>query len=152
MSYGLLPRWAHEAPFPGLGPAQPLPPGVRLEHVPWYRLVADRPSRHQPGQALGYDVEIDTPLGTRTVSFDLEKVSDDVTTQLIADAWPKVEDKARAALPAFVNQAVTHARPDIERERDMLVGKLALLTGMLAVSVIGAAYYVGAGGAQRSFA
>lgn len=143
MSYGLLPRWAYEAPFPGLGPAQPLPPGMR--HVPRYRLAA-------APQALGYDVEIDTPLGTRTVSFDLEKVSDDVTTQLVSDVWPKLEKRARASLPAFVNQAVTHARPEVEKERDKLVGKLALLTGLLAATVVGAAYYVGTPAAKRSFA
>lgn len=102
-----------------------------------------RPVWPRPQLGLGYDVEIDTPLGKQTVSFDLEKVSKDVTKQLVSDAWPQLETKARQAIPTFVADAMTHARPEVEAQKKQLVQQAGLLVGLLAVSVIGAAWYVG---------
>lgn len=103
--------------------------------------------------ALGYDVELDTPLGKRTVSFDLEKLSDDVTTQLVADGWPKIQQKAQAALPQLVSEAIVYARPEVDSQRKRLVKQGAVLVGLLAVAVIGAAWYVGRpASARRAFA
>jgi hypothetical protein len=93
--------------------------------------------------ALGYDVPIDTPLGPRTISFDLDKVSADVSAQLVTDAWPLIEAQARQALPTFVGDAVTYARPELDAQKDSLIKQGGVLVGLLALSVIGAAWYVG---------
>lgn len=66
-------------------------------------------------QALGYDVVMDTPIGEQVVSFDLKKLSRDVTAQLVADARPRIE----LEIPAFVDQAVERARPSVRAERDL---------------------------------
>lgn len=100
-------------------------------------------------EALGYDVELDTPFGTRTVSFDLEKLSRDVSAQLITDAWPQIENKARLALPTFVGDAIQYARPEVESQKEKFIKQAGVLVGLLAISVIGAAWYVGRAPATR---
>lgn len=62
-------------------------------------------------RALGYDIDIDTPLGKQTVSFDLDQVSKDVSDAIIKEAWPKLEVRAAQALPAFMDVAVEEAKP-----------------------------------------
>lgn len=98
---------------------------------------------------LGYDVELDTPFGKRTVSFDLEKVSHDVTTQFVADAWPQIEERAHQALPWLVGDAIQYARPEVDAQKKSLIKQGGVLVGLLAISVIGAAWYVGRPGVRR---
>jgi hypothetical protein len=84
--------------------------------------------------ALGYDVIIDTPIGQQTVSFDLDKVSADVAAAVSEKAWPIAEQKARQALPSFVDQAVTEARPYLHEERDAILRKVTTTGLVLIVS------------------
>lgn len=102
---------------------------------------------------LGYDIELDTPVGVQTVSFDLQKVSNDLTSQLIADAWPKVMVEAEKSMPVLVDQAYAAAAPHLYAERDQAlvlidervasVKKVGLFAvGAIAVAVIGSAIYL----------
>ena len=100
-------------------------------------------------RALGYDVDIDTPFGRQTVSFDLQKVSADVTEQLVTDAWPQLEARAQAAVPLLVSDAIYHARPEVEAQKKDMLKQAGILAGLLAVAVIGAAWYVGPAPARR---
>lgn len=93
--------------------------------------------------AFGYDIEVDTPLGPKTVTFDLEKVSKDVSDALIAQAWPQLESRARAALPSFVDDAIAHAQPTVDAEIDSAKKTAALLVGLFSISVLVGAYYIG---------
>jgi len=91
---------------------------------------------------LGYDVQIDTPIGVQTVSFDLDKVSKDVATAVVAEAYPLVEQRARKSLPSFVNEGYSHAQPLIRKEVTHVedrAKKLGLeLAAGLALSIVGA--------------
>lgn len=95
-----------------------------------------------PRTALGYDVQIDTPIGVQTVSFDLDKVSKDVATAVVNEAYPQLEKKAKASLPSFVDAAYQHAQPHIAKELTNVEGRakkigVELIVG-LGVTLVGA--------------
>jgi hypothetical protein len=70
---------------------------------------------------LGYDIELQTPLGRQKVSFDLDKVARDMAEAATREAWPRIEAKATEALPRFVDQAIVRARPSVRSERDIAI-------------------------------
>lgn len=89
--------------------------------------------------ALGYDIDINTPLGVQKVSFDLDKVSKDVSDAIVAQAYPQFESRARQSIPTFVQDAYKSAQPLIVKERDAAFDEaqgritkigLALLAGL----------------------
>lgn len=95
---------------------------------------------------LGYDVEVDIPLvGRKVVSFDLDKVAEDASEALIKSSWPKIEQRARTAMPAFVNQAIDLARPAIREERDLAIKKATktvVVAGAAAAAVLLLAWWL----------
>lgn len=92
---------------------------------------------------LGYDVEIDTPLGTQKVSFDLEKLAQDFAAQAVDAGWPRFEAKVSEALPKFVRQATDEVRPELEEFRNTTLVQLGLGASVLAALVVGAIVVTG---------
>jgi hypothetical protein len=83
-------------------------------------------------------------MGTKVVSFDLDKVAADASAAFMEQGWPLVEKRAAAALPAFVQQAITEATPAIHRERDLAINKASttiVVAGAAAAAVLAVAWW-----------
>lgn len=91
--------------------------------------------------ALGYDVDIDTPVGTQTVSFDLDKVSQDVSEAMVAKSWPLVEARAHQSLPMFVDQAVVEAKPHLDAYISKITQSGMLFVGALGLTLFAVSWY-----------
>lgn len=84
--------------------------------------------------ALGYDVDIGTPFGRQTVSFDLDKVSTDVTAAMMDKGWPLLESRASALIAREREQAFQQADERIAsiKRGALMFGAATVLTLLIA--------------------
>jgi hypothetical protein len=123
--------------------------------------------------ALGYTLNIKTPVGTQKVTIPLEQLASSAAHAAMNAAWPAVEQKvlssvpalldtvvsrAKKELPVFMDTAFARAKPPLHQEEQKLMKEIdekaeeilneatkraVMIAGGLSVVIIGSAWWAG---------
>lgn len=69
-------------------------------------------SYYMPGQGLGYTFHVDVFGTKQTIGIPLEQMTKDA----VNEAWPVMKQHVYAELPALLDTAVVHLRPQVRVE------------------------------------